>query len=694
MSEKIKPKHLERKAILYVRQSTVQQLINNRESQRLQYGVQDKLRELGWREIEVIDDDLGRSASGSVVRDGFERMVADVGLGKVGIVAARELSRFARNSPEWQQLVGLCRMTDTLLLDHDGIYDSRLSNDCLLLGLKGTINEYELDLFRLRSVEARRQKAQRGEYFARIPAGFCKVDSRLEKDPDRRVRETIDLIFRKFFELGSVRQMVLWFANHKIDIPRNQARGVVWKPVSYGHVINILKNPLYGGAYVFGKTEQRTKLRDGALRKSVAKRRMQDWPTLILDHHEGYISWAQYERIQKMISDNDQIARKRGAAPGAAKRGAALLAGIARCKRCGRMLQTSYSGSRSKSGDGYIQRYACNRATEGFGQVSCISFSAVEVDRRIASEVLAVAQPLAIEAAIEAHKHSQKLQADLHSALTTRLEEAKYRADLAARRYDAIDPANRLVAEELERRWNEALENVEMIESKIRSVEEERHKMPAPPLEEFTNLASDLHTVWGASAPELKTRIVRTVIQEVIADIDASEIVLVIHWKGGAHTELRVPKRKRGYAARRTPVEVVDAVRSLAVICTDDQIARWMNQSGVRTATGLEWSRQLITSLRSEHQIPRFSKERKEAEGWLTQKEAAKLVGVAEVTIHRAVERGDLAALRPLSDGPWLFKKKDLLDAQAANRIKKRSAPRQKASGQILQELLPGISKR
>lgn len=694
MSEKITTKHLERKAILYVRQSTHYQLINNKESQLLQYGMQDKLRALGWREVEIIDEDLGRSASGSVTRDGFRRMVADVGLGKVGIVAARELSRFARNSPEWQQLVGICRMTDTLLLDHDGIYDSRLGNDCLLLGLKGTINEYELELFRLRAVEARRQKAQRGEYFSRLPVGFCKIDGRLEKDPDRRVRETIDLIFKKFLELGSVRQMVLWFANHKIDIPRNQARGVIWKPVSYAHAIHILKNPFYAGAYAFGRTEQRTKLRDGALRKSRGRRRMKDWSTLIRDHHERYISWAQFERIQKMISDNDQIGRKHGAAPGAAKKGAALIAGIARCRRCGRLLATNYSG---KSAEGYIQRYECRRASASFGQPKCISFSAIEVDRRIGSEVLAVVQPLAIEAAIRAHEQSHQTQDDLRSALMTQLEDAKYRADLAARRYDAIDPSNRLVADELERRWNEALENVQAIESKIRDIEDEQRRIPSPPIEAFTNLASDLDTVWASAAPDLKTRIVRTVIHEVVVDVDdsAAEIVLVIHWKGGVHTELRIHKRKRGYTPWRTSEDVVEAVRLLSLICPDERIARWLNQSGVRTVSGLEWNRQLVTSLRSQYQIPRFSKERKETEGWLTRKEAAALIGVAELTIQRAVERGDLAALRPLSQGPWLLKKKDLLDAQRASRIKKRSTDRrQRSSAQNLQELLPGISKR
>jgi DNA invertase Pin-like site-specific DNA recombinase len=257
MSDKIKPHHLERKAILYIRQSSVYQVNHNLESQKLQYAMEERLRQLGWREIEVVDDDLGRSAAGTVTRAGFERMVAEVCLGKVGAVAARELSRFARNSREWQQLIEVCRVVDTVLIDQETVYTPRQSNDRLLLGLKGSLNEYELDLLRQRSVEARRAKAQRGELIVAAPVGYIKTEEQhLEKDPDRRVQQAIVLVFEKFLERGSVRQTLLWFLEQGLEMPvRNQLGETFWKRPSYGTVYRILTGPVYGGAYAYGKTE-------------------------------------------------------------------------------------------------------------------------------------------------------------------------------------------------------------------------------------------------------------------------------------------------------------------------------------------------------------------------------------------------------------------------------------------------------
>ena len=257
MSDKIRPQHLARKAILYIRQSSPYQVAHNLESQRLQYAMQDRLHQLGWREIDVVDEDLGRSAAGMVTRAGFERMVAEVCLGEVGAVAAREVSRFARNSREWQQLVEVCRVVDTVLIDLETVYSPRHSNDRLLLGLKGSLNEYELDLLRQRSVEARRAKAERGELLVAAAVGYLKTDAlHVEKDPDRRVQEAIALVFRKFGELGTVRQTLWWFLEHGLHLPVRPPSGeLVWRRPSYGMVYRMLRNPMYGGAYAYGKTE-------------------------------------------------------------------------------------------------------------------------------------------------------------------------------------------------------------------------------------------------------------------------------------------------------------------------------------------------------------------------------------------------------------------------------------------------------
>jgi len=409
MSEKIKPHHLERKAILYIRQSSAYQVSNNIESQKLQYAMQERLRQLGWRDIDIVDDDLGRSAAGTVTRAGFERMVAEVCLGQVGAVAAREVSRFARNSREWQRLVEVCRVVDTLLVDQEMIYTPRQSNDRLLLGLKGSLNEYELDLLRQRSVEARREKARRGELIVAAPAGYIKTeDQRLEKDPDRRVQEAVQLVLAKFMELGTARQVLLWLLEHGLQLPVVNPRGEVhWTRPAYSTVHQILSNPAYAGAYAYGKTEHTVRYENGEPRRSSRRKEKQHWWALIPDTHEGYISWEQHQQILQMMSDNTYGREQTGAA----KRGSALLAGILRCRRCGRKLMVRYTGNRHD-----VLRYACYRGWLDNGEPPCIGFGGLPVDEAVAREILRVVQPGAVEAAVVAseqqgRQHDQVLEA-------------------------------------------------------------------------------------------------------------------------------------------------------------------------------------------------------------------------------------------------------------------------------------------
>lgn len=664
MSDKIGSQHLSRKAVLYVRQSSPQQVLHNQESQRLQYAMRQRLEQLGWREIEVIDEDLGRSASGSEQRSGFERMVAEVCLGKVGAVAAREVSRFARNSREWQQLVEVCRVVDTLLVDHETVYAPRQSNDRLLLGLKGSLNEYELDLLRQRSAEARLAKAKRGELVITAPVGFVKTDDqRLEKDPDLRVQEAIRLVFAKFQQLGTARQVLLWLLEEQLKMPTRLPDGsVVWKRPTYAMVHSLLTHPVYGGAYVYGKTEQSACFDGVTTKKRVRRKPRRDWVALIPESHEGYIEWEAFQQIGRQLAANSNRD------VGAAKRGAALLAGLLRCRRCGRKLTVRYTG---RGHD--VLRYSCVRGWMDQGEPRCIAFGGIPVDEAIAQQVLRVLAPAGLEAAVLASQQQEQQRDEVRAALERDLAAAQYQARRAGKQFDACDPDNRLVADELERRWNTALAEVRAVESRL--AEQPAACEDAATADEFSGLAADLDVVWSSpdSDPALKKRIVRTLIEEVVADCDsqAGEIVLMIHWKGGVHTELRLPRRRRGQM-NHTSVEAVEAVRSLARLCTDDVIAGALNRNGLRTGRGNRWTRERVVSLRSYHKIACYDRVRCEQEGWLKLNQAADVVGVSTATLRLAIERGEIPGEHPLPDGPWVIKRSDL-ESPAAKRLHKRA---------------------
>ena len=671
MSEKIQASHLARRAVVYVRQSTMHQLQHNEESRRLQYAMVDRLRALGWNDVEIIDEDLGKSASGRVERSGFQRLVSEVSLGRVGAVGARELSRLARNSVDWQKLMEVCRYVNTLLVDHDAIYDIRHGNDRLLLGMKGNLNEYELELLRVRALEARTEKARRGEYYAKIAVGYRKtLEGGIEKHPDARVQHAVKLVFDKTLELGSARQALLWMREHRLEVPinRNDRGEVLWKPPTYGRLHMILTNPIYAGSYAYGRTVQVTSLdADGSVRRSVARRDLKETPVLLHDRHDGYIDREVFERIQAMITSNSQSHRRPG--PGAPRVGPALLAGLLRCRRCGEKLVVNYGGAKVR-----VHRYECSRANTERGEPRCINFSGLDVDARVSELVLRVVEPAAVEASAKLAREDATQRDAAMEALRLELKAARYAAERAERQYDAAEPENRLVVDELERRWNTALERVRAIEARI---DQAGAALPTVPVDatRFVSLGADVARIWHAPTTDirLKKRIARTLIETIAVDTTDREVSLTVHWKGGVHTELVVPRRRRGENRVQTAPETAEAIRLLARVCSDELIARSLNASEIKTGRGNLWTSTLVRSFRSSHHIAPW---KADDETWITLSRAAKLAGVAELTLRRAIERGVLNALRPVPRGPWILERAELMRPEVLLRLTKKPRPR------------------
>jgi excisionase family DNA binding protein len=654
MNPKLTDEHLCRRAIVYVRQSTPGQLMHNRESQRRQYGLADYARSLGFQEVETIDDDLGRTASGCVERPGFQRLVTEVCAGQVGAVFCIEASRLARNGKDWHHLIELCGLVSALVIDPEGMYDPRLINDRLLLGLKGTMSEFELNLFRQRSVEAIRQKAQRGELRFILPVGFCwTAHGKIEIDPDLRVQQAIRTILRKFQELGSARQVHMTFQAGGSLAPAlgtdPAGSRINWRSPSYYNILSVVSNPMYAGAYAFGKTEVRTRVVGGQARKSDGHEKpRENWTVLIKDHHPGYITWEQFERNQSVLSENAYMKSRMGRKSG--RGGRSLLAGLLRCGRCGRMMGIRYSGH-----DGNTPFFRC-RARTYYGLKGCASFNGWRADQAVSRELLQALEGPAVEAALEAAGRVEQQDTAWREALALELQQAEYEARLAQRRYEAVDPDNRLVAGELETRWNSALGRVRELQAKMEKSESRVRATPAVDRESLLALAEDLPTVWNAPETDmkLKQRIARILIQEIVVDFDdeASETVFIIHWNGGRHSELRIHKNKTGHHNRATKAEAIEVIRRMSGRYEDNQIAATLNRLGFRTGYDHTWTKARIQNLRNKLELPPCNSGQRMSI-MLTLEQAAERLNTNRTMIKRLIDEKILPATQVIPGAPW-----------------------------------------
>jgi len=664
---------LKRKAVVYVRQSTQSQVMTNLESQRRQYDLVDIARQHGFIDVEVIDDDLGRSASGTVARPGFDRLVAWLCAGRVGAVLCQDASRLARNGRDWHHLLELCGLVEARVIDHDGIYNPCQPNDRLLLGMKGSISEFELGVLRTRMLDAAKAKARRGELRLSVPFGYIwHREAGLGLDPDQRLQEVIRLIFTRFGELGSARQVLLSMTADQIHFPRPSDEGRMtsfkWLPIRYRNVISVLKNPFYAGAYVYGKSEKRTSIVDGRARRSYGHSKpVGTWDVFIRDHHEGYISWDDYERNQEQLALNT-YGRAGGAKSG--RGGRALLSGMMTCARCGRRLSVAYTGNPQSR-----PVYRCDKPNLMMGLPRCMTFGGPRVDAAVARELLRAVEPLAIEAAFEAERMHRKRQDDQRQILDLELQQARYEANLAERRYAACDPDNRLIAAQLEKNWEITLRRVRDLEA--RQPTDCSSSIEVDPCA-FANMAENLSEAWNAPDVTMRARqqLLRTLIADIIVDVDDTvrDVVLTIHWRGGQHSELRVRKPRTGEHGCATAEDALAVMRSMAGRWSDEHIAASLNRMGLPTGQGKTWTAHRVASVRRVRGIHAYRSAEKDGE-WLTMTEAAKALGVTNHTIRRLIKSGILPAAQVVSGAPYQIRADDLASQAVRTAAARKGRP-------------------
>jgi DNA invertase Pin-like site-specific DNA recombinase len=662
-SHKITQAHLSKKAIVYVRQSSEKQVQKNRESQRLQYALTQRAQELGWKQIEVIDEDLGVSAAIASRRIGFERMLSGVTLGQVGIIFSIEASRLSRTDKDWCRLLEVCGLFDILIADGVNIYNLKNPDDQLLLGIKGTISVMELTILKQRMLKGQEEKAKRGELQKLLTPGYIYDRSgRAVKDPDQRVQEAIALVFRKFRQMSSIRQLFKWFHDEGIELPVNKfsqivrgKRGVEWQLPTLSFLSGILRNPFYAGAYAYGRRVREIVCTDGEIVKRMSRLLpMEEWKVLIKGHHEGYISWDEFEENVRLIRRNC-LNLKGDEAIGAIRTGQGLLAGLLRCGHCGKKIHVRYRGK-----NGTHARYLCKGDFDSGGSY-CIGFGGATVDKRFGEEFVKVITPLTLEASIKAIEELESGHEQRRGILEKQLQQLEYESQRAFEQYNEVDPRNRLVAFELERRWNKKLEEVEALRREIEGMNSPKDTLTDEDKEKIMSIGERFEEIWeDKGCPvDLKKKLIRAIIEELIVHLDKERGLMrfVIHWKGGTHTQFEM-ERPKSPVGKKTSIEDLDIIRKMTPRYKDEEIAQVLNRTGSRTAKGNRWSGSRVKTIRVRNHIERVSCQQ---DGQiLTMGEAARYSKVSSKTIRKLAGCGLLSYEQIVPYAPWEIRKKDL----------------------------------
>jgi DNA invertase Pin-like site-specific DNA recombinase len=666
---KVESQHLQRRAYVYVRQSTMAQVERNVESRERQYELVDRAVALGWRapDVVVVDEDQGRSGKSTAGRDGFQGLVVDVGLGRVGIVLGIEVSRLARNNASWYQLLDLCALTDTLIADSDGIYHPALHNDRLVLGLKGTMSEAELHVLKARLRGGSLHKAGKGELRLPLPAGLeYEQTGRVRITADEAVADAISTVFSYFDQLSSARQVMLRLQAEDRKLPRRATsdRQVRWVTASYKPIHDILTNPVFAGAYAYGRKQTKHRVSDGVVSEHQRRAPREEWHVCIEDHHPGYITFERYLANQERLRANWRAPRGEGG--GAVREGRALLQGLIRCGRCGRRMQVGYSGKT------LVPNYSCVRGNQLYGTGRCQSVGGRRIERVVLDAVFEALQPAGIEATLRALEHTNEEHHARVRSAELELERAQIHADRARRQFDGCEPENRLVARTLEREWEQRLTDVRGAE---RAVAEVAAKRPDPLTDQeiawCRGAGADLRKVFDAPTTTDRERkqLLRAILTDVVVTVDRESeqhtADLRVVWEGATITEHTVPLLRTGSHTRCTDQDTIALVRQLAERYPDKQIAAILARQGRRTGAGNQFTAHNVHGLRTYHKIPAAPVRATSQDGeMVTIAKAAAELDVSTATVHRWLREGFITGEQITPGAPWQIQLTDELRAR------------------------------